>query len=170
MKKLILILAIAALFPSVSGSAEFSRHVSAETVIENRGGEVLLVARSDLSKRIERFAVKHGASPVLAPELAELISVCDHPRVLAAIAARESHFNDRARGRLGAIGMYQQRPDVHGHPGRTWVEQTRSAERLLNDLVAGAGGKLPVAARRYNGSGPDAVAYSKWVMKTARNI
>ena len=170
MKKLIVVLAAVALLPKLSGSAEFSRHVSAENIIENRGGQVLLKPRSGLSKRIERFAVAHGAKPEVAPELAELIATCDHPRVLAAIAAKESNFNDRARGKAGEIGMYQVLPRVHGHPGRTWRDQTKTSERLLNELVSDAGGVLQVAVRRYNGSGPKAAHYAKHVMAMARSI
>ncbi len=170
MKRLIVIIAAVALLPKLSGSAEYSRTVSAESVIENRGGKVLLVARSGLSKRIERFAVAHGANPNIAPELAELISVHEHPRVLAAIAAKESGFNLLARGSAGEVGAYQIIPKLHGHPGRTWDSQTKAAERLLNDLVSDANGKLEPAVRRYNGSGEKAERYAKHVMLMARSI
>lgn len=170
MKRLIVIVAAVALLPKLSGSAEYSRTVSAENVIENRGGKVLLVARSGLSKRIERFAIAHGAKPDIAPELAELISVHEHPRVLAAIAAKESGFNLLARGSAGEVGAYQIIPKLHGHPGRTWDSQTKAAERLLNDLVSDANGKLEPAVRRYNGSGEKATRYAKHVMLMARSI
>jgi len=169
MKQLIIVLAVV-LLPKLSGSAEYSRTVSAENVIENRGGKVLLRARSGLSKRIEIFAVKHGAKLDIAPELAELISVHEHPRILAAIAAKESGFNLFARGGAGEIGAYQIIPKLHGHPGRTWDSQTKAAERLLNELVSDANGKLETAVRRYNGSGPKSIKYAKHVMSLAKSI
>jgi len=168
-QKLIVVLALI-LLPKLSGSAEFSHHVSADAVIENRGGQVLLKSRSHLSRRIEAFAVKHGADPALAPELAELISACEHPRVLAAIAAQESGFDLHARGKAGEIGAYQIIPRDHGHPGSTWHSQTKAAERILQELVSDAGGRLRVAVRHYNGSGPAAVRYSRKVMAMAGSI
>ena len=130
----------------------------------------MLVARSDLSKRIERFAVKNGADPAIAPELAELLSLCEHPRVLAAIAAKESRFDLQARGQCGEVGAFQIIPRHHGYPGRTWPAQTKAAERILNELVSDAGGKLSVAVRRYNGSGVKAARYSVHVLAMAKSI
>jgi hypothetical protein len=158
------------LYPALCSSGEYTRHVSSEKIVENRAGVIVSVKRSSLSKRIERFAVAHGADPEIAPELAELIAVCKHPRVLAAIAAKESNFNDRARGKAGEIGMYQVLPHMHGHPGQTWREQTQSSERILDELVLSAGGRLRVAVRRYNGSGPKAVRYAKHVLVMSRSI
>jgi hypothetical protein len=169
MKKVILCFLLASV-PISASSADYYRRVSGSSVIECLGDRISSKPRSDLSMRIERFAVAHGAKPEVAPELAELIATCDHPRVLAAIAAKESNFNDRARGKAGEIGMYQVLPRVHGHPGRTWRDQTKTSERLLNELVSDAGGVLQVAVRRYNGSGPKAAHYAKHVMALARSI
>jgi len=158
------------LYPAICSSGEYTRHVSSEAVIENRAGVIASVKRSSLSKRIEKFAVTHGAKPDIAPELAELISVHEHPRVLAAIAAKESGFNLSARGSAGEVGAYQIIPKLHGHPGRTWDSQTKAAERLLNELVSDANGKLEPAVRHYNGAGPKAVRYAKHVLALAKSI
>jgi hypothetical protein len=165
-----IILLVTFLYPAICGSGEYTRHVSSENVIENRAGVIASVKRSSLSKRIEKFAVAHGADPVLAPELAELISVYEHPRVLAAIAAKESGFKLDARGSAGEVGAYQIIPKLHGHPGRTWGSQTEAAERLLNELISDAHGKLEPAVRQYNGSGPKAVRYARHVLSMARSI
>lgn len=170
MKKIIVVLSAALLLPKLSGSAEFTRNVSAENVIENRAGKVLLKPRSGLSKRIELFAVKHGADPAIAPDLAELLAACEHPRVLAAIAAKESNFRLNARGASGEVGAFQIRPELHGHPGYTWGSQTKSAERLLKELTSDARGRLEPAVKSYNGAGPKAVRYAKHVMLMARSI
>lgn len=170
MKKTLVALATLALLPKLCSSGEYSRHVSPETIVENRGGQVLLQPRSGLSKRIEAFAIKHGADPRIAPELAELLAACDHPRVLAAIAAKESNFNLRARGRSGEVGAYQIIPRDWGHPGYTWHSQTKAAERILNELTESTAGKLLPAVSRYNGSGPRAAAYGKHVMAMAMSI
>lgn len=168
--KLLLATGAVMLLPTIPNSAEYTRYVSAENVVTNRGGEVLLKPRSPLSKRIERFAVKHGADPAIAPQLAELLAACEHPRVLTAIAAKESGFNLRARGSAGEVGAFQIIPRYHGHPGNSWESQTDAAERLLKDLVSDSGGRLEVAVRRYNGAGPKAVKYARHVMEMARSI
>lgn len=168
--KLLLATGAVMLLPTIPSSAEYTRDVSAENVIVNRGGEVLLKPRSDLSKRIERFAVKHGADPAIAPQLAELLAACDHPRVLTAIAAKESGFNIRARGKSGEVGAFQIIPRLHGHPGNSWESQTDAAERLLNELISDSGGRLDVAVRKYNGAGPKAIKYARHVMSMAMSI
>lgn len=170
MKRLIIVLAAVALSPNLAGSGDYTRHVSPESIVENRAGVTVSVKRSSLSRRIERFAVKHGADPAIAPELAELLSACEHPRVLAAIAAKESRYNLRARGKSGEVGAYQIIPRLHGHPGYTWDSQTRAAERLLNDLVDTTDGKLLPAVTSYNGAGPKARAYGEHVLAMARSI
>lgn len=170
MKRTLLVLALVALLPKIGGSADFSRTVSADVVEEHRGGQVLLKPRSDLSKRIERFAVKHGADPVVAPELAELLAACEFPRVLAAMAAKESNFNPNAVGNAGEIGAWQVRTEYWGHPGRTLGSQAKKSESILQNLVAESNGKLESAVRRYNGAGPKAVRYAAHVMSMARSI
>lgn len=169
MKVILMVLAASLLLSRTSGSAEFSRHVSSETISENRGGQVLLIPRSNLSKRIEAFAVRHGADPSEAAVIAEILATKDHPRVLAAIAARESHFDLHAIGAAKEIGAFQQHP-VHGHPGRTWSSQSDAAERMLNDLVAEHHGQLVPAVTAYNGAGPGAREYCRAVMAMARSI
>lgn len=170
MKQSLLVLALVALLPKICGSGEYTRHVSSESIIENRAGVTSSVKRSSLSKRIEKFAVKHGADPAVAPELAELLAACEYPRVLAAVAAKESNFRLNARGAAGEVGAFQIRPEIHGHPGKTWGSQSKAAERLLRDLVAGSGGRLEPAVRKYNGSGPKAERYAKHVMALAHSI
>ena len=170
MKRLIIFLAALLLQSEVCSSADYTRHVSAENIIENRGGEVLLVPRSHLSRRIEKFAVAHGADPAIAPELAELLAACEHPRVLAAIAAKESNFNLRAGGKSGEVGAFQRLPRVWGHPGRTRGSRSKASARILQKLVSKADGKLLPAVRRYTGSGPMAVRYAHHIMKLAYSI
>lgn len=165
---MIVVLAAVMLLPNLCGSAEYTRNVSAENVIENRAGQVLLTPRSGLSKRIENFIRKYRKND--AAVWAEVIAACEHPRVLAAIAARESQFDERAIGRLGEIGAYQQRPEIHGHPGVSILEQTQSAEKLLSELVAESHGKLYQAVRAYNGAGPRAEQYAASVLAVARSI
>lgn len=170
MKRTLLVLALVALLPKICSSGVYSRHVTPESVVENRAGVTVSVERSSLSKRIERFAVKHGADPGIAPELAELLAACEHPRVLAAIAAKESNFRLHAKGKAGEVGAFQIRPEYHGHPGSTWGSQSKAAERLLKELVEASGGKLSSAVRKYNGAGPKAVRYASHVMAMAYSI
>jgi len=170
LKKTLLVLALVALLPKICSSGVYSKHVTSESIIENRAGVISSVKRSSLSRRIETFAVKHGADPKIAPELAELLAACEHPRVLAAVAAKESNFRLDAKGKAGEVGAFQQIPRLHGHPGHTWGSQTKAAERLLKELVESSGGKLSAAVRKYNGSGPKAVRYASSVMAMAHSI
>jgi len=97
-KQTLLVLALVALLPKICSSGVYSKHVTSESVVENRAGVFSSVKRSSLSQRLEAFAVKHGADPKIAPELAELLAACEHPRVLAAVAAKESNFRLEAKG------------------------------------------------------------------------
>lgn len=168
MKKLIILAFV--LFPALPGSGEYTRSVFAGEVVENRAGLTVSVNRSALSRRIENFAVRHGADPKRAVEYAEFLATRQHPRVLAAIAAKESRFNVRAVGKVGEIGAFQQRPELHGHPGRSFESQAAAAERHLVRLVKNKDGKLHHAVRSYNGSGPAADRYAAHVMAMARSI
>ena len=170
MRKTLLILALVALSPQLCSSGEYTRRVLPETVEENRAGVTSSVKRSSLSRRIEAFAVKHGADPAIAPELAELLASYEHPRVLAAIAAKESNFRLNARGKAGEVGAFQIIPKYHGHPGKTWSSQTKAADRLLRELVSDARGRLEPAVIRYNGAGPRAERYAAHVLSLARSI
>lgn len=170
MKRTLLVLTMVALLPKIVSSGEYTKRVSPEIIIENRAGVTVSVKRSSLSTRIERFAVAHGADPKTAPELAELLATCEHPRVLAAVAAKESNFRLDAKGKAGEVGAFQIIPRLHGHPGHTWGSQSKAAERLLRELVDASGGNLEAAVRRYNGSGPKAVRYASHVMAMARSI
>lgn len=170
MKRSLLVLTMVALLPKICSSGVYTKHVTSESVVENRAGVISSVKRSSLSRRIETFAVKHGADPNVAPELAELLVACDHPRVLAAVAAKESNFRLDAKGKAGEVGAFQVIPRYHGNPGHTWGSQTKSAERILRDLVESSGGRLESAVMKYNGSGSKAVRYAKHVMSMARSI
>ena len=170
MKRTLLVLALVALLPKICSSGVYSKHVTSESVIENRAGVISSVKRSSLSRRIEKFAVAHGADPAIAPELAELLAACEFPRVLAAMGAKESNFNPRAVGKAGEIGAWQVRAKYWGHPGRTLSSQALKSESILRDLVAESNGKLESAVRRYNGAGPKAVRYAAHVMSMARSI
>lgn len=170
MKRTLLVLAMVAVLPKICSSGVYSKHVTPESVIENRAGVISSVKRSSLSRRIESFAVKHGADPALAPELAELLAACEHPRVLAAMGAKESGFNPEAVGRAGEVGAWQVIPKHWGHPGRSLSSQAKKSEEILRELVEASNGKLEQAVRKYNGSGPKAVRYAAHVMAMARSI
>ena len=145
MKKIILLFV---LLLNISCSSEIASHGSLESA--NRAGVTAPVERSSLSRRIESFAVKHGADPKMAPELADLLAECEHPRLMAAVAARESHFNPDARGTSGEIGMYRVIPKDWGHPGHTVRSQTKKTEEVLRKLIKANNGKLHVTLAKYN--------------------
>lgn len=155
--------------PQICAPADYSREVGSRYVVEARGEWTAFVARDTMVVRIERFAVANGCDPSLAPELAELLAECKYPRVMAAIAWRESRFNPKARGAVGERGMYQVRPEVWGDPGRSVHSQTEKTEKVLLALIDEHGG-LSRAVERYNGSGTAAKRYREQVLATARSI
>ena len=169
MKKLFFVIAL--LVPMQCGSAEYSRSVLPEVVIENKGGAVTSRARTGLSLRIERFVRKNGVSDDLAPELAELLSICKYPRVLSSIPVREkTYFDPGAIGAVGEIGAFQIRPEFWGHPGHDIFSQTLKAQDVLEQLVKESNGSLSTAIRKYNGSGAQAEKYCRDVLRLARSI
>lgn len=170
MKKYLLTVACLAL-PSLCGSGEYSWEVRRDAVVENRGGHRNVRLRSPLSQRIESFVRRHGSvAGCRAAQMAELLSRHRHGAILAAIAARESGFDIRARGRAGEIGAYQVRPQFWGEPGETFEDQTKKAGRILNGLLTEANGNLAVALERYNGRGQRAKAYAAAVLSLAAGI
>ena len=156
--------------PQSAAHGDYRREVGARYIVEARGERTAVVARNPMAVRIERFAVKNGCAPELAPELAELLAECRYPRVLAAIACRESRFNLKARGAVGEVGMFQVKKEIWGSPGKTCFSQVRKTRDILDLLVAESGGKLSVAIAKYNGSGSQAKKYAKAVMKLAASI
>lgn len=159
MKKYIVLIAFILLLPALSEAAVHST----KRVRSAR-------PQSTLVDRIAVFIRKHGRDPVVARQLAELLAACEHPRVMAAIAAKESNFNIAARGTHGEVGAFQVIPRLHGHPGHTWRSQSKKTDDILRDLVSKSGGRLTVALRRYNGAGPAASRYADHVMAMARSI
>jgi hypothetical protein len=155
--------------PQIAASGDYSREIGPRHLVETRGERTVITPRSSLAIRIQRFAVSNGCDKDLAPELAELLAECQYPRVLAAIACRESGFDLKARGSVGERGMYQIRPEVWGDPGRTVRSQTKKAEKVLLTLLDEHGG-LSRAVERYNGSGRDAAHYRDQVLRLARSI
>lgn len=155
--------------PQLAAPSDYHREVGPRYVVENCGGRTTFVAKNPMVVRLERFALENGCAPSLAPELAELLAECKYPRVMAAIAWRESRFNPKARGAVGERGMYQVRPEVWGDPGRSVHSQTEKTEKVLLALIDEHGG-LSRAVERYNGSGTAAKRYREQVLATARSI
>lgn len=127
-------------------------------------------SKAQLVGRLERFIQSHAKDPGVARSLARILVDCDHPRVLAAIAATESKFDLSARGRHGEVGAFQVKPSIWGHPGRTWRSQAKKSESVLKGLVSDAGGRLLPALRKYNGTGPAAERYADQVLAMATSI
>lgn len=169
MKVCVMALAVFAL-PSICGSGEYSRKIMPDAIVENRGGRLWAKQRSSLSKRIESFAVKYGADELLAAEMAELLCTHQNGKVLAAIAAKESGFDVRARGRAGEVGAYQVRPKFWGYPGTTFESQTEKAGSILRELLTASNGNLAAALEKYNGTGVRAKAYASSVLSLVAQI
>jgi len=165
----VMALAVCAL-PSICGSGEYSRKITPDAIVENRGGQHWVKQRSKLSKRIESFAVKYGADEMLAAEMAELLCALENGKVLAAIAAKESGFDVRALGRVGEVGAYQVLPKYWGDPGNNFSSQTEKADKILQELLDASNGDLAAALERYNGTGLKAKAYASSVLSLAAKI
>jgi len=158
------------LFPSISGSSEYLRVIYPDAVIEKRADRVLIRQRSDLSRRIEQFALQHGASTTMAPEIAELLEGLEHGPLLAAIAAHESRFDCSALGKAGELGAYQVQPGIWGDPGTSFYSQTDNAISILQELLESSGGDIGGALEHYNGKGLKARKYASRVLRLANSI
>lgn len=169
MKIYVMALAVFSL-PSICGSGEYSRKITPDAIVENRGGRLWAKQRSNLSKRIESFAVKYGADELLAADMAELLCTHKNGKVLAAIAAKESGFDVLARGRAGEVGAYQVLPKYWGEPGNSFGSQTEKADKILQELLEASNGNLATALEKYNGSGLKARAYASSVLSLAARI
>lgn len=156
--------------PSICGSGEYSRKTTLDAIVENRGGEHWVKQRSNLSQRIELFAVKYGADELRAADMAELLCSLQNGKVLAAIAAKESGFDIQALGLVGEVGAYQVRPEFWGDPGGCFKSQTEKADKILQELLDASKGDLATALERYNGSGLKAKAYASSVLSLIAKI
>ena len=169
MKKIIIGLAL--LIPSHASTANYSRIIHQDVVVETRGDRVVATERSGLSKRIERFIRLHHAPPDLAPAMAETLANSKYPRLLAGIPVREKTlYRTDVVGAVGEIGAYQVRPEIWGHPGNDIFSQIRKSEEIIIQLADESKGSLAVAVRKYNGSGKQAWLYSRDVLRLAKSI
>lgn len=155
--------------PQYAAPSDYNREVGPRYIMEVKGYRMAFSPRAPLSIRIERFALSNGCDPDIAPELAELLVACDYPRVLAAIACRESRFDLEARGAVGERGMFQVRPDVWGDPGRSVYSQVQKTNEILSALIE-RHRNLSRAVERYNGTGADARRYCVEVLQLAQRI
>jgi hypothetical protein len=168
-KKRFLIFVIVVL-PSICGSGRFHPKDFQDDVVADRKGQAVIKQRSDLSKRIERFALKNGADESISVEMAELLSTLENGKVLAAIAAKESGFDVQAHGKAGEIGAYQVRPQFWGHPGDTFKSQTEKANQILEELLSTTNGNLESALEKYNGRGEKSKKYAASVLLLVSKI
>ncbi len=158
------------LVPSICGPGEYHRLICPDAVIEKRADRVLTRQRSELSRRIEQFALQHGATTSMAPEIAELLEGLEHGPLLAAIAALESRFDCAALGEAGELGAYQVLPGIWGDPGTSFYSQTGNATSILQELLESSGGDISSALEHYNGKGLKAKRYASRVLRLANSI
>ena len=126
---------------------------------------VILTAKE---ARLAEFYAKEGSNePII---LAQATAKTKRPRLMAAVAVVESNGNVHAIGRAGEVTAWQIREELHGPAGVTVDDHAKSAERILEELIQESNGKLKEAVRKYNGSGPDAVKYSKRVMAKLQEV
>ena len=168
MKRLLI---IAFLFiPSFAGGGDYSIHRTIDTVTEVKGDKVIVTKQSAMTRRIARFALKYGVERDIALEFGEVLSKKKHPRVYAAIAARESSFNPRAIGTSGEKSAFQILNWPKGKNPRSIKVSADEAEVVLEVKKASAKGNLWKAVERYNGSGQQARNYAKDIKRLVREI
>lgn len=136
--------------------------------------EALVSIRSTRSFAFNPFgpAVYNGRGPVKAPQhLTAAIEDASRahgvdPRLITAVARRESAFNSNAVSRVGACGVMQLMPATARFLGVTDVFDARQnifgGTRYLRTLLDTFGGDLDLALAAYN-AGPGAVAKYKGV-------
>lgn len=143
---------------------------NSDDVVKYENKHKIINQRTELSKRIETFARNNGADEDMAAEMAELLSTLENGKVLAAIAAKESGFNVRAKGKVGEIGAYQVRPQFWGHPGETFKSQTEKTNQILEELLSTCNGNLESALEKYNGRGEKSKRYASSVLALVSKI
>lgn len=123
---------------------------------------------SPLELKLSRFIRVHSskADPV---ETARTLAKAKRPKLMAAIACRESHFDSGAVGRDGELSMFQILKWPGGDP-RDTARALAVAERHLEGKIADAGGDLWDGVRRYNGKGKAARRYREEVKALFRSI
>lgn len=109
---------------------------------------------------------------ILPAKYAVAIAKTDHPEILAAIAYRETvrggydhtAFGDQGRSK----GLFQIQERHWGHVPDDIEGQVNKANTVFNYLVKKHGKKE--AVRRWNGSGPRARAYQRYVLNMAKSL
>jgi hypothetical protein len=95
------------------------------------------------------FARKGSPDP---QRMATAVLETKRPRLMAAIAVRESGGNPKAVGDGGkSKGAFQVQDRHHGRVSSDPVEQALQSERVLNELIAENNGNLKKALNAYNG-------------------
>lgn len=164
--RFILIIA-AVLTATTAGSADYAIISQQDLTIINEGGTITIIQQPPIIGRLANFAARHGSETPL--EIAEILSVCRYPKVMAAIAARESNFNPDAIGKDGEISMFQLLDPPEGLDPEDNQAALDAAIQLLEEKVA-ATGSLHKAIRAYNGKGEKSRHYRDDVLKLINEI
>lgn len=89
----------------------------------------------------------------------------ERPHLTIAQGMVESGLNQYAIGKSKEKGAWQVREKYWGKVPNKLHEQAQQSERILNELLRESRNDLYTAITKYNGSGPEAVRYTKVVRK-----
>lgn len=127
--------------------------------------------RPEEVKMIQVFK-KHGSTH--PEEMAVAVTKTKNPKLMAAIAIKESNGRPRAVGDSGASkGAWQVQEKHWAKVPPTATEQALQAEKILEELVASSRGRLLQALSRYNSGKPNSrigKRYAKNVIAIQKSI
>lgn len=104
---------------------------------------------TDQEKHLADFFMRHGSPQPL--EMALAVAKTKNPKLMAAVAVRESNGNPKAVGDGGASkGAWQVQEKHWAKVPTTATEQALQAEKILEELVASSQGRLQSGLEKYN--------------------
>ena len=139
---------------------EYSRNSNALIIVEQFNGITKVSKQKPLVARI----CKNGCPAALAETIASL----PHPRILTAIAAKETAFRNISGDGGTSQGIFQVQRKHWGPVPSEPALQAVQASKILESLIKAKG--LRAGVKAYNGAGEKAERYAESVLRTARSV
>lgn len=158
------------LMPQFAATSEYSREVTAEVTIEQKGEEIRVTKNSKAFRSICYIVeAERAANGVVPIDFAQAVTATEFPLLLTAIAKEESTYFVGARNRnSGAWGLFQVRQCVWGELSspHSAAEQAKQAERVLRYYLDVHQGKVKPALAGYLGGEIEGSTYVDRVYTT----
>ena len=163
--KLLIVAVIVCMLRAVSAGCSELYITSNQSIVVMQSVYKVMVSLTPQAERLRKFIARYNQDDALL--LAELIASCENPKDLAVIGAMETRFRD-VLGAENCVGRFQVQPQHHGPVPKTMSGQIKQADGILSKLKRG--NPIQTMYRKYNGAGPEAVAYSERAMALRKQI